>query len=225
MHPIPKIKIVIADDHSFFRSGFRHIMQEQYAGEIELIAEAPNGIQLVEMVKQHRPAIVITDIQMPCMSGIEACRLIKQQFPETAVIAFSMFTDTSSIISMIQAGADGYLSKTSDKEEIVEAIKTVNTNQSYYCSTVSEKIYGTIYNSNQKKKKSKSIIFGAQEKKVIQLICRQRSTKEIAAEMNLATKTVEHYRQNIQEKIGARNVVGIALYAIIHEVVKYSELV
>ena len=133
--------IIIADDHEFFRTGFKKIIQEQYAGEIEFMADAANGCQLVEMVSLYHPRIVITDIQMPVMDGVEACKAIKQQHPETAVIAFSMYTDTRNIISMLQAGATGYLAKTSSHQEVAEAIRAVSRDQSYYCSTVSQKIH------------------------------------------------------------------------------------
>ena len=161
---------------------------------------------------------------MPSMDGIQASRIIKKQFPQTAIIAFSMFDDPSNIMGMLQAGADGYLVKSSGKEEVINAIRTVSTGQSYYCSSISEKMYGTLMNSKELQQKNKQIEFSAQEKKVMRLICRQLSSKEIAASMNLAVRTVENYRHHIQEKIGARNVVGIALFAVVNEIVKFSEL-
>jgi DNA-binding NarL/FixJ family response regulator len=161
---------------------------------------------------------------MPEMDGIQASRIIKKEYPETAIIAFSMFDDCSAVMNMLQAGADGYLVKSSSKEEVINAIRTVNNGTPYYCSTISEKIYGRVVNSRDQAKENKKIQFSQQEQKVMQLICRQLSSKEIAGTMNLAVRTVENYRHHIQEKIGARNVVGIALYAIVHEIVKYSEL-
>jgi len=206
------------------RTGFRTILQQQYPDEIEFIGEAPNGKILVETVARCRPDVVITDIQMPLMNGIEACRIIKQQHPETPIIAFSGFSNTDYIIKMLQAGASGYVVKTCEKEELVEAIQTVSRHSTYYCSSISEKMYGQLVNSNHKKRLRHTVGFGAQENRVMQLICQQHSTKEIAAQMSLAVKTVEHYRQNIQEKIGARNVVGIALYAVVHDIVNMNEL-
>ena len=224
MNPIQPIKIIIADDHEFVRTSFKTILQSQYPLEIEFIAEAASGSELIEAVALHLPDIVITDIQMPEMDGIQACREIKERFPSISVLAFSMFTDTHNILGMLKAGATGYLAKTCNMGEIIEGIRSVSRHQSYYCSTISEKLYGTLVNSNQKRLKNKTILFGTQEIKVMRLICRQLSTKEIAVEMCLSPKTVEHYRQNILDKIGARNVVGIAVYALIHELVKYSDL-
>lgn len=224
MNPTPPIKIVIADDHELFRIGFKHFLQTYCSDEIEIAGEARNGQDLIELVTVHQPDVVITDIQMPVLNGIQACKAIKRSHPSTPVIAFSMFSDNYNIIEMLQSGASGYLSKNSDKEEMVEAIKTVSHRTSYYCSTISDKMYGTLLNSNKKRLSNKNIYFGPQEVIVMRHICRQLTTKEIAAEMHLSTKTIDHYRQNILEKIGAKNVVGIALYSIVYEIVKYAEL-
>ena len=218
----PRIKIVIADDHELFRHGFKQIIQHEYSNELEFVGEASNGAGLVDVVERCAPSIAITDIQMPGMNGIDACQTIKKKFPQTSVIAFSMFTDTNTVMQMIRAGADGYLVKSSEKEEIIEAIRTVHQQTRYYCSTISSKIYGKLANSNQRRRQQEPAHLGSQEKAVIQLMCRQLSTKEIAAEMQLAPKTVEHYREKILEKTGARNSVGIALYAVVHELINLN---
>jgi len=224
MNPAQPIKIVIADDHELFRMGFTHYLQTYCPDDIKITGEARNGRDLVDLVATHQPDVVITDIQMPVLNGIQACKAIKRDHPSTSVIAFSMFSDINNIMGMLQSGASGYLAKSSDKEEMVEAIKTVNSRTSYYCSTISDKIYGTLLNSNKKRRDNKKIYFGPQEVNVMRNICRQLTTKEIAKEMRLSVKTVDHYRQNILEKIGARNVVGIALYSIIYDIVKHSEI-
>ena len=224
MYTAEPINIVIADDHSFFRYGFTSIIKSLYPHDICFLADVSNGLELLQAVATHQPDIVITDIQMPEMNGTDACRTITEKYPSVSVIALSMFTDINTIIGMVQAGAKGYLSKSSDHKEIFEAIKTVSRQQSYYCSAVAGKIFGELSNSSHRKNKEKKPAFGQQEKRVMQLICRQLSTKEIASQMSLAPKTIEHYRQNIQEKIGARNVVGIALYALVNEIVRYSEI-
>ncbi len=224
MNKNPAITIVLADDHAILRSGFRNILEKEFPAEINFVAEASNGTELINAVDTHQPRVVITDIQMPLLNGIEACKFIKQKYPSTAVLAFSMFSDKEHVVSMLQAGATGYLVKTSSFTEIIEAIRTVSEHKHYYCSTISEKVYGVLLNSNQRKSKQTALSFGTQEKKVMQLICKQYSTKEIAGEMSLSSKTVEHYREHLMEKIGARNVVGIALYAIVNEFVKFTDL-
>jgi two-component system response regulator NreC len=214
-----RIKVVIADDHLFFRTGFKQIIQSLYAKELEFVGEASNGQELIEVVECLQPAIVITDIQMARMNGIQACSTIKKRFPFINVIALSMFTDPATIQDMLWAGAHGYVAKAGEHEEVMEAIRTVNQNQPYYCSTIATKMYGVPVNSNEKRRQQKPISLGEQEKRVIHLLCQQLSTKEIAAAMRLAPKTIEHYREKIQEKTGARNAVGIALYAVVHELI------
>jgi DNA-binding NarL/FixJ family response regulator len=218
------IRIIIADDHEMFRAGFQSIIAHKYPHQIEVVGESSNGHDLVEMVAAYHPEVVVTDIQMPGMNGIEACRQIKARFKNTRVIAFSMFSDTDCIMRMLQAGADGYLVKTSPHEEMIEAIQTVAGQQPYYCSSISEKVYGTLLNSNQQKE-IPALCFGEQEINVMKQICHQKSSKEIASALNLSTRTVENYKRNIQHKIGARNVVGIVLYAIFNELVLHHQIV
>jgi DNA-binding NarL/FixJ family response regulator len=215
------IRIILADDHELFRHGFKRIMEDHTAKEIVFIAEASNGLELVEKVNQLKPDIVITDIRMPGLDGIHACRMIKQK-SHTAVIALSAFDDDSYIMNMVEAGANGYLSKNASKEEVMEAIQSVSTGTPYYCSTVSDKLFGKAESSMHSRHKLPA--FTPQEIKVMQLVCKQFAIKEIAAFMHLSTRTVEAYRQHLQEKTGARNIVGVALFAIINEIVKVCEL-
>jgi DNA-binding NarL/FixJ family response regulator len=214
------IKIVIADDHEFFRIGFIKFITYSFP-QTKFIAEARNGIELVELVKKHRPQVAITDIQMPKMDGIQACRIIKDNYPGTNVIAFSVFDKPEQILGMLDAGAIGYLVKSSEKEEILQAIENVSKGTRYYCSSIAEKCFRDTNRSHQKDKQK--IQFTFQEIKVIKLICEQLSNKEIASQLKLSTRTVEDYRRNIQEKIGAKNVVGTVLYAVFNNLVKEDE--
>jgi len=219
-----KIKILFAEDHEIFRLGFRRIIETASPPNFEFVTDAINGIELVEKVKQHKPNLVLTDIKMPLLDGIQACKLIKQQNPLTNVIAFSHFDKEKYIIDMMNAGAHGYLVKSGTMLEVFEAIDTVSEGRPYYCSSISDKLYGVFQNSNTYKLKNKKINFSLQEIKVIKLICEQLTSKEIAQALQLAVRTVEDYRHQIQEKIGARNVVGIALYAIVNGITQYNEL-
>lgn len=220
----PPIRIAIADDHHFFRTGFRFAIEQHYSDVVEFVGDVSNGYELVNCVEATEPDLVITDIRMPELNGVEAATIIHKRFPDTGVIAFSMFDDTSSIMQMLRAGASGYLVKNSEQEEVMDAIRTVSSGHHYYCSTISEKLYNAAGNSRTHAQRKKAIDFSLQEKKVMQLICKQQSSKEIAGEMHLAVRTVEDYRHHIQEKIGARNVVGIALFAVMNGIVQFSEL-
>ena len=133
------IKIVMADDHEIFRDGFKLMFTKQ--PDMILAGEAENGRELIEMVKgKHRPEVVITDIKMPVMDGIEATKKIMEEFPDTGVIGLSMFDEDDLIIDMLEAGAKGYLLKNAGKGQIKEAIRTVYAGDPYYCKTTSNKL-------------------------------------------------------------------------------------
>lgn len=207
------IKIIIADDHEMYRDGFRLMLTKQK--DIQLVAEAENGRELFELVALHKPDVVVTDIKMPLMDGIEATQKITEIFPDTGVICLSMFDEDDLIIDMLEAGAKGYLLKNSGKEQIAEAIKTVYNGDVYYCKTTSRKLTGLIAKSkfNPYTKKSK-VVFSEREKEIIELICKEKSNKEIAEKLFLSVRTVEGHRLNILEKMGAKNSVGVVIYAM-----------
>jgi len=213
------INIIMADDHEIFRDGFAVMFRK--SADIKLIAEARNGRQLVTLVEKHNPDIVLTDIKMPDMDGVEATRIITNKFPQVDIIALSMFDDDNLIIDMLEAGAKGYLLKNAHKKEIIEAIRTVNRNDPYYCNHTSAKLAALIATSrfNPNKPVGK-IVFNEKELEVMRLICKQFSTKEISEAMHLSGRTIEGYREKILEKTLARNTAGIVVYAIQHGIFK-----
>ncbi|MDX1938832.1 MAG: response regulator transcription factor [Flavihumibacter sp.] len=207
------IKIIIADDHEMFRDGFRLMLSKKT--EIELVAEAENGRELLELVGRHHPDIVVTDIKMPIMDGIAATQKILEENPNIGVIGLSMFDEDDLIIDMLEAGAKGYLLKNSGKEQISEAIKTVYSGDPYYCKNTSRKLTGMIAKSkfNPYLKKPK-VVFSEREKEIIKMICLEMSNKEIADKIFLSVRTVEGHRLNILEKMGVKNSVGMVIYAL-----------
>lgn len=207
------INIVIADDHEIFRDGFR-VMINKFP-EIKILGEAENGQELLELVDQLQPDVVLTDIRMPVMDGIEATRLLVNRPRPANIIALSMFDEDNLIIDMLEAGAKGYLLKNAHKDEIIEAIRTVNKHKTYYCNHTSAKLMQMIAKSKffparQKEKPS----FTARETEIIRLVCQQLANKEIADKLNLSIRTIEGYREKIQEKMDVRNTAGIVVYAI-----------
>jgi DNA-binding NarL/FixJ family response regulator len=207
------IRIVIADDHEIFRNGFKLLLQDQH--EVELVGEADNGNQLIDAVNTLQPSVVITDIKMPGMDGIEASRILKEQNPSLGIIALSNYNEDSLIVDILEAGARGYLLKNTNREELITAVKAVHGGESYYCTATSSKLTKMIAESRFNPYRSMPRIrFTDRELDVIRLICEQKTNKEIASTLKLSVRTVESYRENIQEKISARNSVGIVIYAI-----------
>jgi len=209
------ITVIIADDHRLFMEGIKSVLQQ--SGEVTILAEARNGEQLVSFVKTYKPGVVITDIAMPVMNGIEAIKQIKKTNPSTSVIGISYSSDPQIMEEVIKAGANSFLQKGCPPEEILNAIKAVKTGGFYCTETMTAHVVGLM--KKAKKQRGISPTLTARETQITKLVCRQLSNKEIAAQLGLSERTVEDHRNHIQRKTGARNMVGIALYAIKNKII------
>lgn len=202
------INVVIADDHFIFRNGLINLLKEK--SSINVVGQASNGKELIELTDELRPNVVITDINMPGIDGFEATEVITNRFPEINVLALSMCDKELSILKMLKAGAKGYLLKTSEQEELFNAIDAVGSSD--YCYFTS--VHSAILNSIKTKETTNQVEFTDKELEVIQFICKEYSNKEIALKIGCTTRSVESARERIQNKTGAKNMVGIVLYAI-----------
>ncbi len=213
------IKLVIADDHEIFRDGFK-LMLSKFP-EITLVGEAGNGRELLELIEKENPDVILTDIKMPVMDGIEAAKKITELYPDKGIIGLSMYDDDELIIEMLEAGAKGYLIKNAGKEQIIEAIKTVYKDEPYYCKTTSHKLTQMIAKSrfNPYKIVAKAE-FSEREKEIIAGICDEMTNKEIGDKLFISVRTVEGHRLKILEKMNVKNTVGLVVYAIKNGIVK-----
>jgi DNA-binding NarL/FixJ family response regulator len=211
---VQPIRIIIADDHEVYRDGLKLMLSKEKAYAI--VGEAENGLELINLAKESSPDIILTDIKMPKMDGIEAARRIHAQNEMTGIIALSMFNEESLVIDMLEAGAMGYLLKSSDKSEIIDAINMVYHNHPYYCKSTSARLAITITESkfNPYKRDQNSSIFTTKELEIIRLICEEYSAKEIGDKLFHSTRTVEGYRSKILDKMNVKNTAGIVIYAI-----------
>lgn len=217
---LPDIKIAIADDHEIFRDGLK-LMLGKYP-EIQIACEAQNGAELVEMVNMYSPDVILTDIKMPVMDGIDAVKKIISTNKDAAIICLSMFDEDDLILDMIEAGAKGYLLKNSDKTEIIDAIITVYNGNYFYGKTTSHKMIKMLAKSRidpySKKMKPE---FSEREIEIIHLICNENSNKEIGGKLYLSSRTVEGHRLRIMEKMDVKNSVGLVVYSIKNGLVKF----
>jgi DNA-binding NarL/FixJ family response regulator len=219
MPTVADIKLIIADDHEIFRDGFK-LMLSKFP-EIKLVGEAANGRELLELIEKENPDVILTDIKMPVMDGIEATKKIVELYPDKGIIGLSMYDDDELIIEMLEAGAKGYLIKNAGKEQIIEAIKTVYNDEPYYCRTTSNKLTQMIAKSRfNPYKKTEKTEFSEREKEIIACICDEMTNKEIGDKLFISVRTVEGHRLKILEKMNVKNTVGLVVYAIKNGIVK-----
>ncbi len=206
------IRIIIVDDHSITREGLRALLEKQ--PDIEVVAEAENGRTGVKLAKRHQPDMVVMDINMPDLNGIDATRQIIEEVPTVKVIALSMYADRSYIKGMLKAGASGYLMKNCAFEELTLAIRAVHADETYLSSKISDIVRKEFIKLLKSGDTSAAGILTDREREVLQLIAEGMKTKEIADHIHISVKTVEARRKQIMEKLKIDSVAGLTKYAI-----------
>jgi DNA-binding NarL/FixJ family response regulator len=218
-----RISLVIADDHEIFRDGLALMLSKQDA--VTLVGQAADGKELMRLVDEKRPGMVLTDIKMPHMDGITAAKLLLQRYPALKIIALSMFEEEDLIVEMLEAGARGYLLKNADKREILEAILAVDEGNIYYCKHTTANLASLIVKSKfEAQKKAPATLFTDRERDIIRLICRQHTAQEIGDLLFLSKRTVEGYRTRILEKMDVKNTAGVVIFALKHNIIKEEEI-
>src|ERR1700730_16249951 len=218
------IRLVIADDHEIFRDGLALMLSKQE--NLSLVGQAGDGKELIAIVEEMHPDLVITDIKMPHLDGIETTRLLLQKNPHLKIIALSMFDEDNLIVEMLEAGAKGYLLKNADKKEILEAIVAVYEDNIFYCRHTSARLATMIVKSRfDPQKKRQETMFTDREKEIIRLICQQQTAQQIGDQLFLSKRTVEGYRTKIMEKMDARNTAGVVIFALKNSLIKETDVV
>lgn len=206
------IRILLADDHKIVRDGLRSLLEKEEG--MEVIAEADTGRAAVRLAALLAPEVVLMDIAMPELNGIESARQIIAAVPGCKVIALSMHADKRYVMEMLKAGASGYLLKDSAFEELAHAIRTALDNRTYLSPQVSELVIGDYVQQLQKGNGSAFSVLSPREREVLQLLAEGNSTAQIAVGLHVSVKTVETYRQHIMEKLNIRNIAELTKYAI-----------
>jgi DNA-binding NarL/FixJ family response regulator len=207
-----RITIVVADDHRIFRKGLKSLLSEK--DYIQVLAEADDGDQALEMVREYKPRIVIMDIGMPKMDGIEATRQIRERLPETEVIILSMHAKKAYIDQVLKAGAKGYVLKDSDEENLIAAINTVFNGGFYLDSPIADQVLSDYFGGRTRRElKRQADPLSAREKEVLKLLAEGHSNQEVADILCISRKTVENHRAHIVHKTGVQGQVGLTKYA------------
>ncbi|WP_172567068.1 response regulator transcription factor [Vibrio fluvialis] len=204
------IRVVIVDDHRVVLEGFMARLEME--PEIEVIATASNGLEALEVVKQHRPDVILMDVSMPIMNGIDATRLIKEEVPDAKVLMLTMHDNREYIMKVMQAGAVGYMLKEISAEKMVQAIKTVNLGSTYFCESVTQ----TLFTQDIIPSAQKPNPLSRREEAVLKTVAQGHSSKKIASLLNISYRTVETHRQNIKHKLDIHSTAELAQYAIQH---------
>ena len=207
------IKVLLAEDHTIVRKGIYSLLTE--AANIEVVGEAEDGRQAVDMVDLLRPDVILMDINMPNLSGLEATRAIKKLRPAVNVLILTMYTNEEYIYQVLQSGASGYLVKQSAPGELLTAIEAVHRGDTYLSPAISKKIVdGYLRQDNSATVKSRYSTLTPREREILQLITEGCSNKDIAEKLSISVKTVGVHRTNLMEKLDIHNTIDLVKYAL-----------
>jgi DNA-binding NarL/FixJ family response regulator len=208
-----KLRILLADDHIVMRTGLRALLERQ--PNLEVVGESENGRETVELVASLGPDVVVMDVAMPVLNGIEATKTIVTQRPATAVVILSMHADESYVMRALKAGARGYLLKDSAAADLISAIQAVSQNKSFFSPKVS-RILAEDYVRVLKQKGAVDSydLLTSREREILQLLAEGKANKEVATALNISPYTVETHRRHILEKLNLHTPAELILYAV-----------
>lgn len=207
------IRILLADDHTMVRDGLRALLAGQPG--LEIVAEAADGRECVQLAEEHSPDVVMMDIAMPTMNGIEATRRILAEKPSTGVVILSMHQDESYVLQSLNAGAKGYLLKDSSREDILEAIRAASEGRSFLSRKVSRLLQEEHIGELRSKGLDDSFdLLTDREREILQLLAEGRANKEVANLLNISSTTVETHRGHILRKLSLHGTADLILYAV-----------
>jgi DNA-binding NarL/FixJ family response regulator len=206
-----KIRVLLVDDHAMFREGIRALVNGY--DDVEIVGEATEGREAIEKVRQLAPHVVLMDVAMPVMGGLEATRRIRKESPDAKVLVLTQYEDSEYILSMLRAGAKGYISKTSTASELVSAIRAIHKGGAFLCPSVTTTLIEE-YLRRVGGEKSEYERLTDREREVLQLVAEGRTNHEIAERLFISVKTVLRHRTSIMEKLGFHNRTELIKYAI-----------
>lgn len=205
------IRIIIADDHQIVRQGLKILLEKE--PDMEVVGEAEDGRKAVPLIRELVPDVVVMDVKMPDVDGIEASRQILSEMPDVKIIALSMYSDRRFITDMLQVGAHGYVLKDTAFEELVQAIHLAMSNKTYLSPRLAEIV---VKNSTVHPSLSQTVFskLTRRERDVLKLIAEGKSNRQISSFLNVSVKTVESHRQHIMQKLNTRSIAELTKYAI-----------
>lgn len=213
------IKILIADDHKMFVDGLVSILKGEE--DIQVAATCFEGPEIFHILKKQEVDVILLDINLPGMNGIEVTKQMGQEYPSTKILALSMHNEESFVTEILKHGALGYILKNTDRNELISAIRTVYNGQTYFSKDVTQTIMKSLVKKDKQKQSFNVIIpkISRREKEVLQLIVKEFTTQEIADQLFISLKTVESHRSSLLSKLNVRNTAGLVRMAIEHQLI------
>ena len=220
MNPVDRIRVLLADDHALVRAGIRSLLERH--PDIEVVAEASDGQEAIRLVEKHNPEILLTDIAMPGLDGLELTTYLTTTFPKVRIVILSMYSDEEHVYLALRAGAAGYLLKGAAREELTLAIRAVAQGETYLSPPVSKiaiRNYGG--GANDRTRCLRDIT--ARQQQVLRLIAQGKTTKQVALELNISVKTVEAHRMQLMDRLEIHDIAGLVRFAIKVGLVKLED--
>lgn len=206
------IKVLLADDHQVIREGLKMLLNASEG--VEVVGEAESGRKVIDMLQKVSPDVIVMDVSMPELNGIDATARIRKEYPDVKILALSMHTDRRFIEGMLKAGASGYLVKDCAATELLSAIELVTTGEIYLSPKIAGKIVKRFLKQSSAQDEGAASSLSTREREILQLIAEGNDAKQIAFELCLSPKTVEAHRRNIMEKLNIHNVAQLTKFAI-----------
>ncbi len=205
------IKILIADDHQMFREGISSVLNS--IEQFEVVQQASNGKEALNLAREHDVDVILMDVNMPELNGVEATEAILKEGIDAKILMLTMHNDFNTIEQVMKSGAHGYLLKHASKKELIEGIEAVNKNGTYFVEEVKEVLFQSFRSDNT----TTDIKLTPRERDILQLICEEFTTQQIADKLYISTHTVESHRKNLLAKTGVKSSVGLVKFALENE--------
>src|SRR5437868_6976041 len=213
-----QITVLLAEDHHIVREGFRSLLKHE--PDIEVVGEAETGRQAVQLTRKLRPEVVVMDIAMPLLNGLEATRQIRKEFPGTKVLILSAHSDDAYVDQVTLLGASGFLLKQTSSDVLATAIREIHKGNTFYSPSVSKRLKGQQALDRSGNFKQKTNRLSSREVEVLQLIAEGKPNKQVAAELGVSFKTVDKHRQHLMAKLDIHDLAGLTRYAIAEGIIE-----
>lgn len=211
------IKVLLADDHKIVRDGVK-LMLEPHIG-IDVEAEANNGLEVLEILKKTLIDLIIMDINMPEMDGIQTTKKVKELYPDIKILSLTMSNDDLHIRQMIQAGASGYIMKSAGRSELKQAVNDIMDGKHYFSNEATQSIMMDLVRGKGNASSAETVHITDRELEILELIIKEHTNQEIAEKLFISSRTVDAHRRNLLQKTGARNTAGLVKYAFQHNII------